>query len=244
MKVFKIEVENYRLLKKFHIDLEDELSLIIGKNNTGKTSLLSCLEKFLNPSDKNKFSVDDFNLIFKNLLNTLIVGDAVLAEVDYPFTGISLKLFIEYKEADNLANISRVMMDLDPENNVVVLGFDYSLVYFEYLNLRRDYRDFIASEQAKLTENPSYKIRDFFDFIKRDNSKYFKPGRKSFEYNKDTQKVNEIRFIDLDKELVSIKEILNFKYISAKRDVTNKDADKTLSGQTSKIYKRTEASNE
>ncbi len=146
MKVFKIEIENYRLLKKFCVDLENELSLIIGKNNTGKTSILSCLEKFLNPSDKNKFSVDDFNLVFKTLLNAIIVGDDVLAETDYPFTGIKLKLFIEYKEADNLANISRVMMDLDPENNVVVLGFDYSLAYSDYLNLRRDFLVFIALE--------------------------------------------------------------------------------------------------
>ena len=135
-------------------------------------------------------------------------------------------------------------MDLDPENNVVVLGFDYFLAYSEYLNLRRDFREFIALEQAKIVENPDYIVRGFFDFLKRENSKYFKLGKKSLEYNKDTKEVNEARFIDLDKELVSIKEIVNFKYISAKRDVTNKDVDKTLSSQTSKIYKRTEASNE
>jgi len=59
MKIKKIKVENYRLLKDFSIDLEDELSLVIGKNNTGKTSLLSVIDKFLNQSDKNKFSYDD-----------------------------------------------------------------------------------------------------------------------------------------------------------------------------------------
>ena len=45
MKIFKIQVENYRLLKNFSIDLEDELSLVIGKNNTGKTPILSVLDK-------------------------------------------------------------------------------------------------------------------------------------------------------------------------------------------------------
>jgi predicted ATP-dependent endonuclease of OLD family len=53
MKVFKIQVENYRLLRNFSLDLEDELSLVIGKNNTGKTSILSVLDKFLNQSEKN-----------------------------------------------------------------------------------------------------------------------------------------------------------------------------------------------
>lgn len=48
MKIFKIEVENFRLLRNFSMDLENELSLVIGKNNTGKTSILFVLEKFLN----------------------------------------------------------------------------------------------------------------------------------------------------------------------------------------------------
>ena len=56
MKVFKIEIENYRLLKDFSMDLEKDLSLVIGKNNTGKTSILSVLDKFLGHSDRNKFS--------------------------------------------------------------------------------------------------------------------------------------------------------------------------------------------
>ena len=51
-------------------------------------------------------------------------------------------------------------------------------------------------------------------------------------------------FIDLDKESISLKNIINFQYISAKRDVTNKEVNKTLSLQTSKIYEKTEATDE
>ena len=60
MKIYKIQIENFRLLKNFSIDIEDELSLIIGKNNSGKTSILSALDKFLNRSESNKFHFDDF----------------------------------------------------------------------------------------------------------------------------------------------------------------------------------------
>ena len=63
MKIKKIEVENFRLLKTFSMDLENELSLVIGKNNTGKTSILSVLDKFIN--EKSKFSYDDLILILK-----------------------------------------------------------------------------------------------------------------------------------------------------------------------------------
>ncbi len=67
MKVFKIKVENYRLLKKFSIDLEDELSLVIGKNNTGKTSILTILDKFLNLEKTKLFC--NFNEVLQNSVN-------------------------------------------------------------------------------------------------------------------------------------------------------------------------------
>lgn len=101
MKIKKIKVENYRLLKDFYIDLEDELSLVIGKNNTGKTSLLSVIDKFLNQSDKNRFSYDDFNIDSKNKLQSLIEKDGVNEQTFQPF-GIKLKIFIQYEEKDNL----------------------------------------------------------------------------------------------------------------------------------------------
>ena len=66
MKIYKIQIENFRLLKNFSIDIEDELSLIIGKNNSGKTSILSALDKFLNRSESNKFHFDDFNIDFND----------------------------------------------------------------------------------------------------------------------------------------------------------------------------------
>ncbi len=73
MKIAKIKIKNYRLLKDFELDLEENLSLVIGKNNTGKTSLLSILEKFIGDrSFKNEFSFDDFNIEFKDELKTII----------------------------------------------------------------------------------------------------------------------------------------------------------------------------
>ena len=35
MKIYKIQVENFRLLKTFSIDVEDELSLVHDKNKKG-----------------------------------------------------------------------------------------------------------------------------------------------------------------------------------------------------------------
>ena len=239
MQIYKIQVENFRLLKNFSIDIEEELSLVIGNNNTGKTSILSALDKFLNRSDNNKFHFDDFNIDFKEELSELIIGD-ILDPNNYIEKGIKLKIFIEYTETCNLENLSKVMMDLDPENNRIVLGFEYILPYNNYIDLKSDWENFKIKEEHKHEENDQYKAKGLYDFLADNFSNYFHFQRKSIEINKDTKITNENNYIDLDKELISTKDIINFKYISARRDVANKDIDKTLSTQTSKIYEKTE----
>jgi predicted ATP-dependent endonuclease of OLD family len=244
MQIFKIEVENYRLLKDFSMDLEKELSLVIGKNNTGKTSILSVLDKFLGHSERTKFTFDDFNIDFKKVLKEKIVAEEAIVEEDYKRLGIRLRLFIEYTETDNLSNVSRVMMDLDPDNNVIVLGFEYTLDYNGYTRLRNDFKEFEAKEKQKEQDKNGYKPRALTDFLKSSHAVYFKTGRRSLAFDPVTKKASEDTSIDLETEKISIGDIINFKYISAKREVANKDIDKTLSGQTSRIYKRTETNDE
>ena len=240
MKIFKIQVENFRLLKNFSLDLEDELSLVIGKNNTGKTSILSVLDKFLNQSEKTKFHFDDFNIDFKKELNDMIMNEKTIIEGAYVEKGIKLKLFIQYTENCNLENVSRIMMDLDPDNNFIVLGFEYVLSFDKYIQIWKDWREFITHELEKQVENQLYKPKSIYDFLCQKHSDYFRMYRKTIEINKETLIVNEANFIDLDKEMISIKDIVSFKYISARREVANKEVDKTLSMQTSKIYEKTE----
>ncbi|HFK5598892.1 TPA: ATP-dependent endonuclease, partial [Elizabethkingia anophelis] len=226
------------------MDLEEDLSLVIGKNNTGKTSILSVLDKFLN--EKSKFSYDDFNIEFKKELVSLIEQETLPEEFN-PI-GIKMKLFIQYGERDNLSNVSRLLMDLDPNNNVIVLGFEFTLNYTDFLKLKSDLFVFRAIESAKkanaLEKEIEYEERGLKDFLQKEVGNYFKIQKKSFEYRLDTEEVNEENFIDLEKEAIGIKDVISFKYISARRDVTNKEVDKTLSRQTSNLYKKREDSSE
>lgn len=77
MVIKQIQVKNFRLLKEFTMEMEDELSLVIGKNNVGKTSLLVILDKFLNQGDRKGFQYNDFNLDFRCQLKDLIEKDLV-----------------------------------------------------------------------------------------------------------------------------------------------------------------------
>lgn len=239
MKIYKLEVENFRLLKLFSFDLEEELSLVIGKNNTGKTSILSVLDKFLN--EKSKFSYDDLNIEFKKELEALV--NAELSDEFLP-KGIKLKIFIEYGETDNLSNVSRVLMDLDPDNNKIVLGFEYTIDFDNFQKLTADFAAFVAKENSKKEEKEWYKPKNLNAFLQQEMGNYFRLLKKSFEYNVETKEVNEQKFIDLKDETIGIKDIISFKCISARRDVTNKEVDRTLSKQTSSLYKKQEGNSE
>ncbi len=244
MKIFKIEVDNFRLLKKFSVDIESELSLVIGKNNSGKTSLLSVLEKFLNESDRNKFHYDDFNIDYKKNVEQIISAEDLIDNTLYTQDGIKLRLFINYTDQCNLENISNVIMDLDPDNKFVALGFEYILSYEMYLKARADFREFKAREKEKEKNakavNSEYTLKTISDFLKKECTNYFKVIRKSYEICKDTAQINESVFIDLRKDNISVKDIISFKYISARREVDNKEVDRTLSTQTSRIYEKLE----
>ena len=93
MKIEKIIVRNFRLLKDFSIDLEDSLSLVIGKNNVGKTSLLLILDQFLGPRGEGKraFRFNDLNLDAQEQLKGYMTSP-LLAEDAYRPIAISMRL--------------------------------------------------------------------------------------------------------------------------------------------------------
>ena len=93
MKVKTIKIDGFRLLNNFSIDLEDNLSLIIGKNNTGKTSFLTVLDKFLN-GNKNSWNIDDFNIQIQKKIENAITNKQESKQYN-PFK-IQLRIYLEY----------------------------------------------------------------------------------------------------------------------------------------------------
>ena len=226
MKIKNIEIKNYRLLKDFKIDLEDNLSLVIGKNNTGKTSLLSVIEKFL--TDKSDFSINDFNLDTQETIKSLEKGVNIEIPDDFKFS-IQLLFEIKYEEDDNLQNLSSLILNLETEN-IVVLGFEYFLNPSQFKYLIEDFKNFKK-------ENNSKNIITFLSLPK--SNKYFKIEVRAYEYI-DDDTLGKSQVIE-DKKLVS--RIINIQSIKAKREVNNSDSnktDKTLSKLSSDYYESLE----
>jgi len=224
MKISKIQVENYRLLKNFSIDLENDLSLVIGKNNSGKTSLLTVIEKFINGNSRS-FTFEDFNLDFKETLTGIVSVDV---PEKYKPIGITMRLFIDYLNTDNLSNISKLMMDLDPLNNSILLSFEYVLTEDKLNKLKNDYSIFEAAE----TDKPKPRGLDYF--LKENFANYFQLYKKTVDIKDNT------KFVDLDQENIKLNNIINYQHIKANRDVSNKEPDKSLSTLSSRIYEKIE----
>ena len=229
MKIAKINIFNYRLLKSFSLNLREDITLVIGKNNTGKTSLLSVMNKFLNPGMKSKFSYNDLNTDFKKQIETIVISGEIRKE-EWVDQMINMKIYIDYDELDNLDNISELILNLDPLDHTLILSFEYFLDYDRYLLLCADYMAFRGSK-------PQDKGFDFF--INRNISYYFRQRIRVLESG------NEQNFIDIEDGIV--RRIINLEVISAKRDIDNDgngaEYSRALSRFSSDYYKVRSATN-
>ena len=142
MKIRQIKIRNFRLLKNFSVDLEDELSLIIGKNNTGKTSILIALEKFITPSGKNKITSDDFNLDFKKEIKEIIISDVEMPLMDGFHFAANVKEDARFKDIPIVFNSSisdhfSEMRGKDAGAEAYLVKFDANLFYAEVARIVR-----------------------------------------------------------------------------------------------------------
>lgn len=216
------------------MDWQKTLSLIIGKNNCGKTSLISIMQTFFLEGKGPGIRYDDFNLEFKLRLTDCIACKK--SEWDNTdIQGIELFLYIEYNESDNIANISPLLMDLDPDNHMVVLKIEYVLNDID--QLKTDYNKYFEklSSGKKNTRNK----QQLFERFMRDKSKnYFKTVYKAVKYDYTIHECNPDIFTILDKNILHLSRIVSIKSIGAKRETDNKENDTSLSSLSNQYYER------
>lgn len=234
MKIVTVIVKNYRVLKEITVDWQEQLSLIIGKNNCGKTSLLSVMNKLLSESKNISVHYDDFNVDFKNILFDCVALKK-RAWDEKQSQGIELYLYIQYTDNDNISNIAPLLMDLDPNNYMVVLKIEYSLIDINTLLI--DFDEFYG----QLSEGRRYntKKRELFDrFMRGKSSKYFQVVYKSLKYDSILKQHIDDEFVILDRNRLQLSHIISIRCIGAKRETDNNENDNSLSALSNKYYER------
>ena len=217
----KMKVKNFRLLKDFKLDFKDELSLVIGKNNCGKTSALIILDKMLNSS---KIMWEDINLEYqKNLYKKIMDFDMSDQEKVESLEAINLQLFIEYNDNDSYANIQKFMMDLSPDNNTIVLEFTSLIPVKKIIELKE-----IINEK---------KLKDFISFSKfvsKNFSNFFETKKYSRGFDAELNQITQDRSEEIDNK--DIQKVIKVAGIRADRAVSNDDRNHVLSDLTGKYF--------
>jgi predicted ATP-dependent endonuclease of OLD family len=129
MKIKNIQIKNFRLLKDISISLDKTTTLIVGRNNTGKTSLTEIFRSFF--GSKNSLNFEDFNIDsitkFKQSYE-LYKTKAEEAEVRSLLPVIEMKMIVNYKDnADAYGVLSNFILDLDPKQFETEILIQYKL---------------------------------------------------------------------------------------------------------------------
>lgn len=147
MKVAFVEIQNFRKLKACRIDFSEKITLFVGANNSGKTSAMEALIRFL--KERNKFICTDFTL--SNWEQIESIGNAWGAESSAPSdlnawydVLPSLDLWFE-AELNDLRYIFQILPSLQWRTGL--LGIRLRLQPKDIQMLFKDYREAMADAQ-------------------------------------------------------------------------------------------------
>lgn len=231
MKIKNIHIKNFRLLSGISINLEEDITLIVGRNNTGKTSLLEVIKVFLSSEDKLSFedfsqqSYNKFKELYAEYLKTL---DPDISETDKnkleetiqkEFPKIQFQIEFEYnKIKDSLINLSEFITDLDENRNdaCVLLSYEShnSIGLLKMFHNRED-KTITILKYLKENLKSSFKIKCFAKDVKS-------------EYTREI----DLGFREKIKKVVLFQEIKAMRILDDKKSDTNK----TLATGFSKYY--------
>ena len=132
-------------------------------------------------------------------------------------------MYIEYNDIDSYENIQNFIMDLDPENNIILLEFILLIDMKNILELK----DIIKKREIK-------DLSTFSRYMSKNFTKYFKIKKYSRGYDKGNKKL----IPDMKEEIDSknIQKVIKVMGIRADRAVSNDERNHALSTLTSRYY--------
>lgn len=145
-----IEVRNYRKFTKSTLIFDDDITLLAGANNSGKTSIIELLDQILNgtkvslnvsdiPVDQMKTWIDlsypiftsvfekenDIDTSIKDIINTIYSLDSNHVAITFPST--SVRFTINYNPtSDDIRNFADYIMDFDPNKHSFYFNYTFN----------------------------------------------------------------------------------------------------------------------
>lgn len=258
MKLKSIQIKNFKKLKDVTINMSDDQSIFVGANNSGKTSAMEAISKFLKRTSR--IEVYDFTIYnwptinekleeinnIKKKLDLQEVEDNELLENDY-FDAKkkleelfpSLKTIISVDESE-LHKVIEIIPGLDNEIKEVAVYFrfepeNYDLLFKEYIKARKRIEDMSNLDSNSLNLEDMEKViknqwpRNFQDFLSSEGQLRKHFSIRAYLAN---PAVHEIEFLfDESTELQGnpLERIIKVDEIHAQRGLSDKEDDENIS---------------
>ena len=131
MRLSKIRIKNYRLLIDAELEVDPKTTLIVGRNNTAKTSCFECIGNVL---DGKPFSFNDYPLSKREDLYTKIAlfmeKKLSFDDLNKQLEAITIELLVDYSlddSNDNLGTLSPFIIDVDVDTTTALICVEYKL---------------------------------------------------------------------------------------------------------------------
>ena len=169
MYLKKIELKNFRLWNEALIDLEKQSTVIVGKNNTGKSSFMYFMLMLVNNQTPffNDYPLDKREDLYNNILKFLN-GEIEFKELSDSFILPSVKLYVDYsleKDDENLGALVPFIIDTDISVSEAIVKANYDLVVTEE-QFKNIFEEKINNSNQKKQTIKNILDKDFSNLLK------------------------------------------------------------------------------
>jgi predicted ATP-dependent endonuclease of OLD family len=182
MRISFVTINNFRKLKAVKIDFSSDKTLFVGANNSGKTSAMDALRKFLIQGEGNRFIFNDFTITLRPAISQHGEG-WIEADAQKPTnveTWLNIVPFMDVwlnVNNDEFHYVAHIIPTLDWQGGELGVRFcflpkDIGILFDDY---RAEYdraRQTEKSDESGRFERKLYPL-NLCDFIERNINKYF-----------------------------------------------------------------------
>lgn len=256
MKIQSVHIRNYRKLKNCHIDFGEKKTVLVGANNSGKTSAISAIVWFLKNTER--FTLKEFTVTNWALINTIgekwlekdSVDDALLSSHQWDNIVPSMDVWINVENGEQY-RVNHLIPSLSTWDGKKVgvrgqyVPKDVTKLYTAYKEAKTKARSLEATEEWKEADSPELYPKNLCDFLGKGSNlreyfdvKYYiiDPALDPDDEDEvQTTPDNELGYNPLD-GLIKVDTILASRDFSDLEGQTDSEID-TLSKQFQQYYK-------
>lgn len=129
MKLKTINIKNFRLLQNVSLEVDPKMTLVVGRNNSGKTSFIDLLSKVVNNKSLKfaDFPISNRKKLYENIYDFLtgkITFDVLIEKIDK--TEISFIIdYSDEEDSKNLGFLSNFIIDIDDDIEETIISAEY-----------------------------------------------------------------------------------------------------------------------